>query len=162
MNLFGWNTKLEITYRIYYSTENKEFNYLRITIRTWWGTDVNRPLMFYRPYTLAKIDYGCLLFGKADETSLRTPIESLQAESLESCLTLRRQFLTENAVQYSVQQTTIYNKYFKWNSNISIFTTKAISIMKVWEFFSEQSNCWRTNGVTLLWNSFKPYRRKLC
>lgn len=96
---------------------NKSLNFLRMTTKTWWGTDITTALLFYRAYTRSIIDYGCTLYASASETTLRkldilqnaalriclgamrsTPIEPLHAEALEPSLTLRRQFFAEKHI----------------------------------------------------------------
>lgn len=94
-------------------TENS-LNLIRAFSHHKWGADPNILCLFYKAFLRSILGYGCLFYGSAAETHLKkleqiknkalrkcigllnsTPINILEAETLEPPLSLRRNFLTD-------------------------------------------------------------------
>lgn len=93
---------------------NKGINFLKSINRTWWGSDVEVSLLFYKAYIRSIFDYGSVLYGSASNALLNkinvlqnsalriclgamrsTPVQALYLEALEPPLNLRRSFLSK-------------------------------------------------------------------
>lgn len=96
---------------------SKGLNFLKSVMRTWWGAHPKTALTFYKSYIRSIIDYGCAIYGCANNQTLRkldilqnkalrlcigamksTPIEPLRVETLEPPLHLRRTMISEKNV----------------------------------------------------------------
>nr|CAI5843233.1 unnamed protein product [Callosobruchus analis] len=102
---------------------NKGLNFLKSTMRTWWGADPLIALTFYKSYIRSVVDYGSIIYGNASKRLLKkldvlqnnairisigamksTPIEPLRAEALEPPLDLRREMLADKMVIKSIMK----------------------------------------------------------
>ena len=96
---------------------DKALNVLRLVSRTDWGADKVVLLHLYCVLVHSKLDYGCIVYGSASKSELRTfnavhhaglriclgpfhtsPVQSLYIKGGETCLSLRRLRLAMNYV----------------------------------------------------------------
>ena len=118
-----WDTRLTFEPHIKYLKAQcqKSLNILKVLSRTEWGADQTTLLKLYRSLVRSKLDYGCIVYGSAANTTLAkldpvhnqglrlslgafrsSPVESLYVEAHESPLKIRREKL---ALQYALRLT---------------------------------------------------------
>lgn len=115
---------------------NKGTNFLRMTTKTWWGSDQKSALLFYHSYIRSILDYGSILYSSASKHLLNrlnitqnkclriclgamnsTPIEPLRVEALEPPLQLRREFLAEKfVIKSQLTNPRLIEKVYKLNN----------------------------------------------
>ena len=109
---------------------DKALNMLRVVGHTDWGADKVVLLRLYCALVRSKLDYGCIVYGSASKSVLRTldavqhaglhiclgafrtsPVESLYVKAGETSLSLRRLRLAVNYVLklYSIPENPAYN-----------------------------------------------------
>ena len=114
-----WDQKLNFRAHIQYLKDScqKALNILRVVAHTDWGADRKTLLHLYRALVRSKLDYGCVVYGSARPSYLKTldpihhqglrlclgafrttPVYSLYAEADEPSLSHRRLRLTLNYV----------------------------------------------------------------
>ena len=60
-------------------------NFMKMITKVWWGADPKISLTFYRSYVRSIINYGCLLYGAANQTTLKK-LDILQNKALRICI----------------------------------------------------------------------------
>lgn len=116
---------------------NKGINFLKFVTKTWWGADVKTALVFYKSFIRSIIDYGCPLYGSANQSLLNrldviqrkalriclgamnsTPNDPLYVEALEPPLLIRRNFLCNKII---LKQSSLDTPLLRNISSLNIF-----------------------------------------
>ncbi|XP_018576554.1 uncharacterized protein LOC108915084 [Anoplophora glabripennis] len=162
-------------------TENS-INIIRVFTKSTWGADPNTALLFYQSLVRSIMDYGSILYGSASDTQLRkidivknkclrlclgllntTPINTMEVETCEPPLPLRRQFLSDKFVMklYAKKSECInsLHKLFILNLTSPYWSKKKSPVMvnSYQSLLVNSSHCYTINAdpyYTISYNDF--------